>query len=261
LFPFFRSRDTTDSPPLRMWELLASSVVLFRLLPALRGLETLADVLLLTFAAVSLIRFAIASGRRGTLDEVFGEMLSASAALVWISFAIPLFAQRYGIAPAGWINGATSGLRELTSAVLSWLVLTGVLRLAARQNHPLVRRDDLRGLLTTSPLTGMLFAIGLLNWIGFPPLAGFAARIGLLSGLFGLTSAGTTASGGYALAALVVLAAECWMAGVALWQLQPVASPLSLRRNPRRVPLWSSLPLLLAAAAILWIGLQPSSGP
>lgn len=253
-FPFPPDPGAHDSQPLKLCELLTSSIVLFRLLPALRGLEHFSQTLLFTFAVVSLIRFAGAAGRHIHLEEVFGQLLMASAALVWISLTIPLFDRTHAVAAQGWINGSAAGLRELVSAVLSWLVLTGALRISERRHRPILRRDDLQGLLNTSPILGLLFAVGLLNWIGFPPLTGFYARFGLLSGLFQLTAAGTTASGAYAMLALLVLAVIFWIAAVALWQLQPVASPLPLRRIPIRIPFWNSLPVLLAVAAIGWLG-------
>lgn len=253
-FPFPPDPSSHDSQALRLCRLLTSSIVLFRLLPALRGFEHFSQTILLTFAVVSLIRFAGAAGRQPRLEDLFDQLLMASGALVWISLTIPLFDRTHAVTATGWINGSAAGLRELVSALLSWLVVTGALRISERRNHPIVRRDDLQGLLKTSPILGLLFAVGLLNWIGFPPLAGFYARFGLLSGLFGLTAAGTTASGAYAMLTLLVLAVIFWIAGVALWQLQPIASPLPLRRTPLHIPLWTSLPVFLAAAAIVWLG-------
>ena len=136
--------------------------------------------------------------------------------------------------------GAVGG----TSAVLFYLATYGLmtvgvfalLRGTDNGNHPLVNRDDLRGLSRVQPLNSLLLAACLLSLIGLPPTAGFLGKLNLFLAAW---TEGTRM--GHALAIMLAInaaiAAWYYLRLITLMYLETDASA-AVRRNNKELVSW-----------------------
>jgi NADH-quinone oxidoreductase subunit N len=136
--------------------------------------------------------------------------------------------------------GAVGG----TSAVLFYLATYGLmtvgvfalLRGTDNGEHPLVNRDDLRGLCRVQPLNALLLAACLLSLIGLPPTAGFLGKLNLFLAAW---TEGTGLGRGLAIMLAINAAIAAWyyLRLIALMYLE-TDTEIEFRRNNKELVSW-----------------------
>ncbi|HEY4234984.1 MAG TPA: NADH-quinone oxidoreductase subunit N [Lacipirellulaceae bacterium] len=148
-----------------------------------------------------------------------------------------------------------------TSAMLFYLACYGFMTLGvfallrgAGAEHPVVTRDDLRGLSRVQPVNALLLTVCLLSLIGLPPTAGFWGKLNLF---FAAWTEGTHT--GHWLAALLAL-----NAAIAAWYYLRLIALMFLetdpdaekRRNKKELVAWLAGVFCTAATVAIFFSPQ-----
>jgi NADH-quinone oxidoreductase subunit N len=171
-----------------------------------------ARALLATLAVVTMFLGNLMALRQKNLQRLLAYSSIANAGYMLVGLA------------AGNV-GAIGG----TSAVLFYLAAYGFMTLGvfallrgAGVEHPVVSRDDLRGLARVQPVNALLLSVCLWSLIGMPPTAGFLGKLNLFLAAW---TAGTAT--GHWLAALLAL-----NAAIAAWYYLRLIVLMFLETDP-----------------------------
>jgi NADH-quinone oxidoreductase subunit N len=154
----------------------------------------------------------------------------------------------------GAIGGTSAVLFYLATYGLMTVGVFALLRGTDNGDHPVVNRDDLRGLSRVQPLNSLLISACLLSLIGLPPTAGFLGKLNLFLAAW---TEGTRM--GHALAIMLMInaaiAAWYYLRLVALMYLD--AEPgAEVRRNKKELVSWFAGVFCTVATVVIFFSPQ-----
>lgn len=207
-FPFALTRhdeqDHSLSNESQVVRFFSMTVLLSVVIPRLRGEFEAAQILLVTFGLLTLIRETIRAIRAEFLDDSIRELLNASAALIWITLAVGLQGSGAGRETTARFRfpGEEILIFELASALAAFLLIGLVIERETAGDGQRVRRERLTGMLHRAPVAALSSMFLILLWTGWFAIRG---RWALLFEGFQIAASNQSAAGGYFLVSSVVL--------------------------------------------------------